>query len=396
MKVVVIGDGIVGTAIAFFLKHSGANVVLVGPSAPITRSATDVSGGLLRVVDSDLTLAAVAKEGVMIFRRWRKLGMPGECGYCSCGAVFLASHDGSDAFAKIAEDLSSEDYPIRCIPNEKFGDSFPMLRLPDGAQVFFEPFGGYGSPIETRDSLLEEFVEIGGNLIRSTAVKITKLGHPAVELTDNPAQLGCDLVVVATGRGTTELLRRSGMTLIGSSAMLPKTIAIPHFIRTHTNERSEIFPVLVDTMNGTFLRPLENGQFIVGAGNDGETVGFDDDPILQHRHIIDAQQRISETVPSLYHCVANQGRIGVDAYTSSNRPVIGFMSSHPSVFVASGFSGRGFKIAVPVAASIALEILSVGHMKSSDLTQALALPDTLFSSLAITPEQELAARHRHT
>jgi len=110
MKIAVVGDGIIGTAVAFFLAHSGARVTLISSRATGSNSATDVSGGLLRVLDPDKGMADVAKKGVMTLRNWSKLGLPGECGYTPCGAVFFAPQSDRVFYEQLTNELSSDGY----------------------------------------------------------------------------------------------------------------------------------------------------------------------------------------------------------------------------------------------------------------------------------------------
>ena len=386
MKIAVVGEGIIGTAIAFFLAHSGANVTLIGSRATSPCSATDASGGLLRVLDPDRVMAAVAKKGVITFRHWAKLGLPGECGYSPCGAVFLAPQSDRVIYEQLTHELSSEDYPMRHLSGGAFSQKFGMLQLPSSTSAFHEPFGGFGSPIETRDSLLSAFVRMGGEYKASHVKEIVSSSSTIAQVICASGRSEYDLVIVAAGRGISPLLANSGLTLTGDSVLTSRTIAIPHLTTVNAKEGAGMFPILVDLVNGTFLRPLEGNKFIVGAGNDGDVVGATEDPQLHNRHILDSMERISKSVPRLNTLSQSRGIVGVDVYTALRRPVVGAIPTYPRVFIASGFSGRGYKISMPIAASIAMDILLCGNRKESDLTKSVSLPGNLFSALIVSPE----------
>lgn len=386
MKIAVVGEGIIGTAIAFFLAHSGADVTLIGSRTTGPRSATDVSGGLLRVLDPDKATATVAKRGVMALRHWARLGLPGECGYTPCGAVFLAPESDGIAYEQLANELNSEDYPMHRLSDSAFSQKFGMLQLPPGACVFQEPFGGYGSPSQTRDSLLQAFVQMGGEYKALRVEEVISSNSALSQVRCANSRSDYDLVVVAAGRGTGPLLANSGFTLTGDSVLTSRTIAIPHLRTENPGARTSNFPIIVDLVSGTFLRPLGVGKFIVGAGNDGDIVDATENPRLHDQHILDAMERISKSVSGLNKQCRSRGAIGVDAYTTQGRPVVGVVLENPCIFVASGFSGRGYKLSMPVSASIAMDILLRGSMKASTLTQTISAPSSLIAALSVNPE----------
>lgn len=386
MKIAVVGDGIIGTAVAFFLAHSGARVTLISSRATGSNSATDVSGGLLRVLDPDKGMADVAKKGVMTLRNWSKLGLPGECGYTPCGAVFFAPQSDRVFYEQLTNELSSDGYPMCHLSGSAFSQKFGMLQLPPGTCVFQERFGGYGSPIATRDSLLHAFARMGGEYKASHVKNIVSSSTTKAQVICNGGSSEYAFVVVAAGRGTGQILAKSGLTLTGDSVLISRTIAIPHLTTEIAGENAGKFPILIDLVNGTFLRPLNDDKFIVGAGNDGDIVGDTENPKLQNRHIIDAMGRISKSVTGLNRQSRSRGAIGVDAYTTHCRPIVGAMPKNPRIFVASGFSGRGYKLSMPVAASIANSILHNVSKKASDLTKAISLPNNHFLTFVTSPE----------
>lgn len=81
--------------------------------------------------------------------------------------------------------------------------------------------------------------------------------------------------------------------------------------------------------------------------------------------------------------------MGVDGYTSNSRPVVGWLPSLKPAYLASGFSGRGYKIALPIAATVAAELLKVMGMTQHEILDALTLGNDTFFPLVSRPRLDV-------
>lgn len=382
MKVAIIGDGIVGVAVAYFLKISGTNVTLIGDHSRTTPSATDVSGGLLRVMDPDVATAQVALRGVLTFKNWTALGLPGNPGYTACGAIYLAKDAAKAHCQDIAVHLDCAHYPLSFLKQPELHRRFPAINPPKNATILFEPHGGYGSPKATRDALLVDYLAMGGAIVNTVVQSIEKkcIMHDAGET-------HADVVVIATGARTNTLLSRSNIHCSVATTITPRTIAIPYFEDRDRKLTNQKFPVLVDLIRGTYVRPLCGGKFLIGAGNDGHIVDGGTHPALSQQHIADAHARGAQCVPALGQAAPSGGWLGIDGYTHSKRPVVGWVTNCPNTYLASGFSGRGYKLSLPIAAHIASEILDRLGRHEHEIIQRIAAHDTTLAALVQRPER---------
>jgi|GEM_PF-5742030 len=391
MKIAVVGDGIIGVAIAYFLRISGADVILIGDQNAIIPSATEVSGGLLRVMDSNLPLARAALKGVLTFREWADLGLPGETGYVGCGAVYLEEISSNSRYQDYIHALDCPEYPVSQLTNSSLSRIFPAIEAPENAFIIYEPNGGYGSPRTTRASILRAYRKLGGEVINARALRAV-LDHGECCIIEHcHGRTDVDIIVVATGARSDNLLANSGIQLSASMNVTPKTIAIPYFSDIESNLTGNDLPVLVDMDRGTFVRSLGGDKYLVGAGNDGDVVEGDVAPSLKQAHIDDAKRRVSSSVPDLRQAKPCGGYLGVDGYTPSLKPVIGWLPSSRCAYLAIGFSGRGYKISIPVAATIAKELLRATGMAGHDMLHTIGLSDGIFTPLICQPELEVSA-----
>lgn len=385
MKIIVLGDGLYGACTAFLLRQAGVNTLLVGPRDARPVSATEVSGGLLRVVDLDFPLAQIALAGIDTFRNWQIYGFPGTCGYDGSGAVFLANDREVIEQLSVAAALGDDRYPIQRLSALSLRALFPALCLEPETVGFYEPFGGYGSPQATRHSLIAGFYQLGGEYQKLETVAVEN-GSIIVSSDDSrPTRIVADAVVIAAGRGSSTLLEKAGFLPNDISILTPRTIGTPYFEPQNSGSGSTI-PVLVDLVNKTFYRPLPDGRFLVGAGNDGQEIGEMDSPVLSADLVDDARSRIESTVPHLKGARHIGGVVGVDVYTRTSRPIAGRLSKRPGLFLATGFSGRGYKIAPPICAALARAILLSIEAKTSDLIERIAIDEPEFASFVVAPD----------
>ncbi|MEL6639770.1 MAG: FAD-dependent oxidoreductase [Pseudomonadota bacterium] len=382
MRVAIIGDGIIGVAIAYFLKVSGADATLIGDLSRTSPSATDVSGGLLRVMDPDAALAHIALRGVLTFRNWEALGLPGNPGYTACGAVYLAKATAKAHCQNIAERLDCAQYPLSFLKQKELHRRFPGIKPPKNSTILFEPHGGYGSPKATRDALLDGYLNIGGAVVEATAQSIEKN-----IITHDAGVTHADVVIVATGAWTNALLSRSNIHCSATTTITPRTIAIPYFEDRDGKFAKQTFPVLVDLIRGTYLRPLCGGKFLIGAGNDGHIVDSTTRPALSQQHIADAHARGAQCVPALAQAAPSGGWLGIDGYTDSNRPVVGWVTNGRNTYLASGFSGRGYKLSLPIAAHVASEVLDRLGKRQHEITHRITTHKKAFAALVQRPER---------
>lgn len=393
MKIIVIGNGLYGAGIAFLLQEAGTDTLLVGPLTSKPKSATKVSGGLLRVVDPDLSLARLALSGVDMYRSWEELRLPGSCGYEGCGALIVAREAEATARLKEAAELGNLRYPIEPLSNTALQMRFPAMTVASDAVAFFEPFGGYGSPELTRCSLIEGLLRCGGHYRKLDTLAVESSNTLVASNGRTTTQIKADAFVIAAGRSSISLLECAGFRPRNQNLLIPRTIAVPHFQGPTVKEGCGL-PVLVDYVHNTFLRPLSDDRVLVGAGNDGDEVAEGVEPSLNNSHIEDARRRIASTFGDLQEAPHAGGDVGVDMYTPTLQPIVGPLSMRPELFLAAGFSGRGYKISFPISAHIAKSVLyhhgirPTGLLKrilvdEKEIQQHVIPPDSVFNFQAI-------------
>lgn len=127
---------------------------------------------------------------------------------------------------------------------------------------------------------------------------------------------------------------------------------------------------------------MGDGTYIVGAGFDTWVDKAETPLALAEAHYVDARLRAAAAFPASSTGINAGGYNGVDAYTARMRSVVGFVPGYSSLYLASGYSGRGYKVAPALAAAAAWEITGIENAVFDGI-----FPDRgVFEDYRMTPE----------
>jgi glycine/D-amino acid oxidase-like deaminating enzyme len=128
------------------------------------------------------------------------------------------------------------------------------------------------------------------------------------------------------------------------------------------------YPMVVDRINSIYFRP-EGGDLTLVALQDGNEVGA---PLEQPTtsatpgFIERIAERLPRRFPAMADATIHSSHSGQDGITPDQRPVLGQVGPQ-GFYVASGFSGVGFKIAPAVGLCMA-ELITEGRTSSADIS----------------------------
>lgn len=342
MRAIVIGGGAWGLPAALRLQDLGWSVTLLERFAPGGPFAS--SGGtsrLWRLADTQLwraramlgTLAAMERLsdrlGAPVFRRtgllWRDdLSLPA-----------------------VAEALAAIDQPVERVAADRVGEAFAGLR-PDGRDALFVQQGGVVLADRLLRSALAAFVAAGGDYRPDTRVVGITPGDVSVRIaTADGETFEADQALVAAGPGTRELL--SGLDL--SLPLTPYIEQVVHLGDPHCSPPAPDLPGLVDCPSddepGVYAMPDGAAGYKVGldeplrrlaAGTLGDDLDRAEQPERTERIRARVARDLTAIVPRV---LATQ----VCTWTDSGDGDFIIGRTHPSVVLACGDSGEGFKYA---------------------------------------------------
>jgi sarcosine oxidase len=133
------------------------------------------------------------------------------------------------------------------------------------------------------------------------------------------------------------------------------------------------------SLDGATVKATLDGRGVPASAAD------DVDRELTDAEVAESELTVREFLPGLAPSIVRSDCYP-DLYTADRRPLIGAFPGRPRTFVATGFSGGGFKIASGVGSLIARKAL--GHPVPPDLEDTLGFATpTRFAPTGPCPER---------
>jgi sarcosine oxidase subunit beta len=311
--VVVVGAGIVGLSIAFHLKERGASVKVVD-RAGIGAGASGIQPGGVRQQWGTMVNCLLAQESMRFYDgAEERLQMRVDPGLRTCGYLFLAHSDS--ALARLRENISLQNglgIPSRIISPQDAADIVPGLNVAGVVGGAWSEEDGY---FDSPQSILEALGELAD-----------------VELVDvaRVEELTADAVVVAAGVDTPRLLPE-----------LPITSEVRSLFFSDPIDERLLEPLVVSSEKELAAKQLADGRLLASDLGTGSRANV--------------RRALQELLPRLVYVALPRLVEGLYDVTPDHQPILGQVRDR--VWVAAGFSGRGFMVAPAVGRIIAESVL---------------------------------------
>ncbi|WP_338356193.1 FAD-dependent oxidoreductase [Yeosuana marina] len=357
--IIVIGAGIYGSTSSFFLKNEKNKVLLIEKGKVGSCGATRYSRGIVRVTDPDIYHSQISYASIIDFLKWKELKYPGNSPFMSSGFLYLMEEQKLPNIENVYNFVDSNLYPINVLSKSRLRQIAPWLNNFENKVGIYERFGGYGSPTQTATNFMQGFLSKGGELFdncRVLQIHPGKSNSWDVHLSEGI--LNTKVLLITTGAFTNELLK--------NLPIYTRSISLVH---TNAIQRRIPFPI-VDEAIETYIIPGFGKSYYAGNQKFEKSktpMGLDYDC---KEGVNDAVERINKLLmPSFVgtplNCVT-----GFDAYTKIKRPIVQFSPNHNGLYIATGFSGRGYKCCISVSKHIAAEIN--GYLEEKSVVNPIA------------------------
>ncbi len=337
--VVVVGAGIVGSAIAFHLARVQAGrVTLVDAGYP--GAGTRRSAGVVRRLCADSRVSALASLSLPQFASWPSL-VGADCGFNPTGAVIAARGREADLLG-----MQTDRPPLA---RHDFRALFPWYELAPQAVAYLDEQAGTADPEKARRTLKAAAARFGALIESGVQVLELLAGDGRVRgVRTTRADIESDVVVVANGPWAPPLLAGLGWappirTLVTELLVIDRTPVSP------------IMPLL-DLADGLLVRPYRGGRTLVGSRHAQPAVVGRDSPSDFPMTRILAQLAVS--APSLFAGRVRCRWSGYYDMSPDARPILGPLPGLTGLMLAIGLSGGGLKLAPAIGLLLANLILT--------------------------------------
>jgi glycine/D-amino acid oxidase-like deaminating enzyme len=347
-RVVVVGAGIVGTAIARALAREGLRVTVIDPR-PVGSGATAAGMGHIPVMDDSEAQFALCRYSQSLWDAEAET-LPKAVEFDRCGTLWVAADDEEMAEVHRKKLFYDErGLPATVLDSSELAKAEPNLRrglagglVVPGDSVIYPPCAARG--------FLDEAVAAGADARFGETVEAIE--GRAVTLTSGE-KIETDAVVNAAGWQAVRLT--PGLEIRPRKGHLVITDRYPGFIKHQILELGYLKSAHgSDEDSVAFnLQPRRTGQLLLGSSRQFDVADPKvDRPILER--MVD---RALEYMPALARVSAIRVWTGFRAATPDSLPIIGPHPELPGLFLATGHEGLGISTSLGTAGLITDQIL---------------------------------------
>jgi sarcosine oxidase subunit beta len=353
---IIIGGGLYGTVTAYQLAKNGAGSVVVLERGELGAGGTAKSCAIVRTHYSIEANLVHAVESLRIFTHFNEL-IGGDPGFVRTGYIILGPEEHREPMERVFRAQNRHGIDTAVMTPREANAMHPLLRFEDVGVIGYDSQAGYADPHMTVSAYARRARDLGVRF--HTAAPVTGLG---------PGGAGW---VVRTPLGDWE----APHVLIAAgpwSQQLGDLIAVPfpyevsrHKVITLKAARpyEPDWPIVKDltTPDKIYFRPETGGVVLVGTGDHGDPIQ-DPDSLADHidrEHVTRIESLIVNRMPSFREALFTAGWTGPYDITPDWNPVVGAVPGQEGLFIATGFSGHGFKLAPTIGESLAQTMLGL-------------------------------------
>ncbi len=357
-QVVIIGSGIIGAAIAYYLTQRGIRDVAVLEAGEIGLQGTTSAclGGLRTQFSTAINIrfSLISRE---VFRGFKdEFGV--DLNFKAYGYLFLAKTEEQwTAFENMSKLMKTLDLPVELLTPGAMARRWPFIRVDDLVGGSYTKNDGFYSPIDALQAFVKKARQGGALFLeRNPVVGFSISNQKAMGMkTQSGHEIKADIVVNTAGPWAGEVAALAGLEL--PVAPLKRHL----FFTAPFDAIPNVFPMIIDMDSGWYLK--REGQGLILGGPTGErSFSQDVDFSAEERTAFESIRR----VPVLEQARMVRGWAGHYELTPDHHAVIGAFPELKNFICAAGFSGHGFQHA-PATGRIVAELIVNGRAETEDI-----------------------------
>jgi len=357
-QVVIIGSGIIGAAIAYYLTQRGIRDVAVLEAGEIGLQGTTSAclGGLRTQFSTAINIrfSLISRE---VFRGFKdEFGV--DLNFKAYGYLFLAKTEEQwTAFENTSKLMKTLDLPVELLTPGAMARRWPFIRVDDLVGGSYTKNDGFYSPIDALQAFVKKARQGGALFLeRNPVVGFSISNQKAMGVkTQSGHEIKADIVVNTAGPWAGEVAALAGLEL--PVAPLKRHL----FFTAPFDAIPNVFPMIIDIDSGWYLK--REGQGLILGGPTGErSFSQDVDFSAEERTAFESIRR----VPVLEQARMVRGWAGHYELTPDHHAVIGAFPELKNFICAAGFSGHGFQHA-PATGRIVAELIVNGRAETEDI-----------------------------
>ncbi len=357
---VIIGAGVMGASIAFHLAQRGVRPLVLEQHRAASGS-TGKSAAFIRMHYTNEAEARLAHFSFPYFTEWEdRVGY--RCGFQRTGFLCMVAAADAEKLRRNVTMLQRLGIRTEAVDPGALPELQPHLQVEDLGAAAWEPESGYADPVAATQALLRRAQERGARLEEGVRVEAIRVeGGRACGVHTRNDQIDSPAVFSAAGCWAPALLASAGVAV----DIRPVRAQLAFFARPPALQAGLVS--FIDAVGGVYARPHGADLVLAGVGTDRQATADpnryreDSDPDV----VAQALGLLTGRLPPMERQPFVRGHAGLYDMSPDTRAILDEAPDARGLFLATGFSGTGFKIAPAVGAGLA-EWLTEGHPRSVD------------------------------
>ncbi len=356
--VIIIGGGIIGASISYYLVKKGVQNVLLLERGIMGEGATAKCVGGIRTQFSTEINIKFSLLSRKVFDRFQgEFAVDPE--FHQIGYLFLAQSEREwRVFEKNAQLMKTLDLEVELLAPQEIQHRWPFLRVDDLVGGSYTAQDGYAGPYEVLKGFIRGARRLGAILregIEVTGIQVESGQIRAVE-TSAGERVRTQVVVNASGPYAAKVAALAGLDL----PVYPLRRQI--FFTDSFEQLPHVFPLIIDLEHGWYMR--REGKGLLLAGPQDSESSFNEQVDAAGREWTAAQSL--HRVPLLERAAIARGWAGLYEISPDNHAIIGAFPELVGFICANGFSGHGFMHS-PAAGILVAELIVEGKAETLDI-----------------------------
>ena len=351
-EVVIIGGGIIGCAVSYYLAKMGTDVIVLEGSDHIGNGGSSRNGGGVRQSGRDVRELPLVMYGIK--NLWPTLSeeLEVDCEYHQDGNLRLGKTEKhKEILTGLANAARGVGLDVRMIDGDEVRRINPYLS-DEVTCASWCPTDGHANPLTTTLGYYKMARRLGVRFISGEMVRElrTVKGKIRQVITDNNIYEG-ESVLVAAGLDSRPILTSVGIDVPMTNSLLEALV---------TEAEPHMFDQMLGTAEADFYgHQTKHGSFVFGGSSGLERYNKDNGtPVTNSKTAPCICRGIMKYFPDLANAKIVRTWAGWMDASADGVPALGKVDEIPGLFVACAFNGHGFGIAPAAGEQLAKLIVT--------------------------------------
>ncbi|PZC46001.1 MAG: sarcosine oxidase subunit beta [Chloroflexi bacterium] len=360
---VVIGGGVMGASILYNLTKQGLKNCVLLERDTLGSGSTGRSSGLIRMHYSTKVNAELSWKSFPYFLHFDELIGQQKPQFIKTGFIAIAGPASTEGFYKNVSIQKKVGIDTNIIDLKQAREVAPGFHFTDDEVFAWEPQSGHGDPSGTAMAYAKQAEQNGARIILKAPVNEIRIKNDTVfSIHTEKETFETEIAVMATGPWSNQFLSKLNIDL-----PLTATRHEVFFIKRDNNLLLN-HPSGADMTNMTYFRPEGNDMTLVGNGNREHVVDPDKYNLKPSMdYLEDVWLRLAKRMPAIAKGQYFTGYAGLYTSTPDTHPIVDKIDGIDGLYICTGFSGHGFKLAPAVGICMS-ELITKGRSDFVDIT----------------------------